>query len=139
MLISCYMVVGDNERALDAARRTLALAEKLVLSEPSNGDIMAGAVGALAKLGAAERAKEWAERAMLLDPDNMNMCYNIACTLITDLQDFDAALEMLRPYLARVGNEALDWAKHDPDLDPIRSDDRFQEMLRQADARLGIG
>ena len=106
MLISCYTAVGDNEEALDAARRTLALAEKLVVSEPANGDIMAGAVGALARLGAAERAKEWADRATLLDPDNMNMRYNIACTLITDLGDNDAALDMLGPYLTRVGRRA---------------------------------
>ena len=138
MLISCYAAIGDNERALDAARRTLAVAEKLVLSEPANGDIMAGAVGALAKLGAAERAREWAERGALLDPDNMNMRYNVACALITDLGDHDGGLDMLGPYVARVGPEALDWIKADPDMDAVRGDARFEEMIRQADARLGI-
>jgi adenylate cyclase len=139
MLISCYSAVGDNENALDAARRTLALAEKLMGSEPANGDIMAGAVGALGRLGAAERAKEWAERATLLDPDNMNMRYNIACSLIRDMGDHDAALDMLGPYVARIGLEALGWIKHDPDLDAIRNDARYQEMVRQVEKRLGIG
>jgi hypothetical protein len=46
---------------------------------------------------------------------------------------------MLAPYLAQVSGEALSWAKHDPDLDAVRSDPRFQEMIRQADLRLGIG
>jgi len=30
MLISCYRAIGDTEGSLDAARRTLAVAEKLV-------------------------------------------------------------------------------------------------------------
>jgi adenylate cyclase len=136
MLISCYMAVGDNEGSLEAARRTLALAEKLTVTEPSNGDVMAGAVGALAKLGAAERAKEWAERAVLLDPDNMNMRYNIACSLITDLSDQETALDMLGTYLARVGPEALTWAKADPDLDAVRTHPRYVAMISAAEARL---
>jgi adenylate cyclase len=136
MLISCYVAVGDEDAANDAARRTLAVAEKVVVTEPSNGDVMAGAVGALAKLGAIERAKEWAERAILLDPDNMNMRYNIACTLITDGKDFDTALQMLGPYLARVGAEGLMWLKSDADLDAIRSDPRYIEMVSSAEARL---
>jgi adenylate cyclase len=93
---------------------------------------------ALAKLGAVERAKEWAERGSLLDPDNMNMRYNIACTQITDLGDHDAALDMLGPYVAGVGAEALDWIKADPDMDAVRGDPRFQNMIRQANTRLGM-
>ena len=33
----------------------------------------------------AERAKNLMERALLLDPGNMNMRYNLACILIIDL------------------------------------------------------
>ena len=73
---------------------------------------------------------------MLLDPDNMNMRYNIACTLITDVKDFDTALQMLGPYLARVGGEGLSWLMSDTDLDAIRQDARYLEMVKQAEARL---
>jgi adenylate cyclase len=137
MLISCYAAVGNEEAANDAARRTLAIAEKVTLSEPSNGDVMAGAVGALARLGSVERAKEWAERALLLDPDNLNMIYNIACTVITDIKDPETAVTMLKPYLERIGREGFLWLKSDPDLDPIRNDPRYLEMVRSAEARLG--
>jgi adenylate cyclase len=137
MLISCYMAVGDDEASNEAARRTLAIAEKVVVTEPSNGDVMAGAVGALAKLGSIERAKEWAERAVLLDPDNMNMRYNIACSVVTDIKDYDTAIAMLGPYLARVGREGFLWLKSDPDLDAIRNHPRYLEMISSAEARLG--
>ena len=38
---------------------------------------MAQAVNAVAVLGETERARDWAERAVLLDPYNMNMRYNL--------------------------------------------------------------
>ena len=62
---------------------------------------------------------------------------NIACALLTDLADQKTELEMLEPYLTRVGAEALSWTKSDPDLDSLRGDRRFAEMISQAEARLG--
>jgi adenylate cyclase len=97
---------------------------------------MGFAVGALAVLGEAERAREWAERAILLDPDNVNLRYNFACTLITDLHDFEAALDMLAPRFETMGIEVLNWVKSDPDLDPIRDHPRFKTMFAAAEPRL---
>jgi adenylate cyclase len=136
MLVSCYSAIGDKEGARRAARRALERCEKIVAVEPDNGSALGFAVGALAALGEAERAKEWAERALLLDPDNMNLRYNFACTLITDLHDFEAALDMLRPRFETMPIEVLNWVKSDPDLDPIRDDPRFKAMLAAAEARL---
>lgn len=48
------------------------------------GSAMGYAVTALAALGEVERAKEWAGRATLLDPENLNMRYNFACTLVIE-------------------------------------------------------
>jgi adenylate cyclase len=98
---------------------------------------MAYLVGALAVLGEVERAKAWAERAMLLDPDNFNMRYNIACSLIIDLAEHEAALDLLEPGLAASGIEALNWVKTDTDLDAVRHHPRFKAMVAAAEARLG--
>jgi adenylate cyclase len=136
MLVSCYAAIGDKEGARRAARRALERCEKIVAVEPDNGSAMGFAVGALAALGEAERAKEWAERALLLDPDNINLRYNFACSLITDLHDFDAALDLLAPRFESMGIEVLNWVKTDPDLDPIRDHPRFKAMLAAAEARL---
>jgi adenylate cyclase len=136
MLVSSYSASGDKEGSRRAARRALERCEKIVAVEPDNGSAMGFAVGALAALGEAERAKEWAERALLLDPDNANLRYNFACSLITDLHDFDAALDMLAPRFETMGIEVLNWVKTDPDLDPIRDHSRFKAMLAAAEARL---
>ncbi len=136
MLVSCYNSIGDKEGTRRAARRALDRCEKIVAVEPDNGSAMGFAVGALAALGEAERAKEWAERALLLDPDNVNLRYNFACTLITDLHDVDAALDMLGPRFEAMSIEVLNWVRTDPDLDPVREHPRFKAMLAAAEARL---
>jgi len=136
MLVSCYSAIRDVEGTHRAARRSIERVEKIIAIEPDNGSAMGFAVGALAALGEAERAREWAERALLLDPDNPNLRYNFACTLIADLHDFDTALDLLAPAFERMRIDVVNWAKADPDLDPIRDHPRFKAMLATAEARL---
>jgi adenylate cyclase len=136
MVVSCNTAIGDKEGARRAARRSLERCEKIVAVEPDNGSAMGFAVGALAVLGEAERAKEWAQRALLLDPDNVNLRYNFACTLITNLHDVDAALDLLAPAFKEMRTESMNWVKSDPDLDTIRDNPRFKAMLASAEARL---
>ena len=89
--------------------------------------------------GEEERAREWIRRALLLDPDNLNMRYNLACTIVRQLGDINETLETLEPFFARINSTTL--MRHvevDPDLDPIREEPRFKEMVAAAKQRLGI-
>jgi adenylate cyclase len=76
------------------------------------------------------------ERALLIDPDNITMRYNFVCALANYLNDKDAALEMLRPILEGPGTTLINHAKVDPDLDGLRDDPRFKEMLAAAEQRV---
>jgi adenylate cyclase len=136
MVVSCYTAIGDREGARRAARRSLERCEKIVAVEPDNGSAMGFAVGALMVLGETERAKEWAERALLLDPDNANLRYNFACSLIVDLHEFEAALDLLEPRFEQMTIEVLNWVRSDPDLDLVRNHPRFKAMFAAAEARL---
>jgi adenylate cyclase len=135
MLVSCYKALGDAEGARRAARRSLQRAEEIIRREPDNGSAMSHAVAALATLGEAGRAKELAARAMLLDPDNLNMRYNFACTYVLDLGDHEAALDLLEPIFERVLAETVTWAKVDPDLDALRDHPRYKALIAAAEAR----
>jgi adenylate cyclase len=139
MLIPCYRAIGDMEGARDVARRLLALAERIVAHEPDNGAVMAGGVLALATLGQTERALEWAERAALLDPDNLNMRYNVACVLVMNLGRKEEALDLLEPAFDKFGLEFLAWAKADTDFDPLRDHPRFKTMMERVEARVAAG
>jgi adenylate cyclase len=135
LLMTCYKALGETEKFRDAARRTLARAEKITTQEPDNGLALGYVVWSLCTLGEAERAKDLAKRAMLLDPDNLTMLYNFGCAF-TELGELEVALDLLGPVFERDAAETINWAKVDPDLDPLREDPRFRAMMAKADARL---
>ena len=135
MSIQCFEAKGDLEGAKAAARRTLQRVEKVIVVEPDHGTALGFGVVALAALGDAERAKEWAERAMLLDPDNLNLSYNLGCSMI-GLNELDDAIRLLEPVFRAAQPQNLNWFRVDTTLDPLRRDPRFEAMLAQAEARL---
>ena len=136
MLITCYTATGDRKNLIRAAEMTLARVEKVVALDRNNGAAIGLGVSALMVLGETERAKEWMERGLLIDPDNMNMRYNFACDLAAQMSDPDAALALLGPVLAKMSIDFLNHAKADPDFDSLRDDPRFQAMISAAELRL---
>jgi adenylate cyclase len=137
LLITCYQALGNREGVQHAAQMMVTQAEKAVDEDPSNGAALGVGAGGLAALGQTERAREWIERALLVDPDNLNMKYNFACILATHLHDHEAALKLLNENFAKVTGVQIKLAETDPDLDPLRDDPRFQKMLAEAKTRLG--
>jgi adenylate cyclase len=136
MLISCYTGLGDGENARRIARVALQRAEKAVAQDRSNGNALGAGVAALAALGEWDRADDWMRRALLIDPDNLLMRYNFACTLARSRSEPDAALRMLAAVLERDTGRVVTSAPTDPDLAGLRGDPRFQAMLAAAEARL---
>jgi len=138
MAVQCYEALGDREGIRSAAQRGLERIEKVVAAEPDHGLAIGWGVTSLVALQDVERAKEWAERAMLLEPDNLNLRYNLACSLVS-LGEMDLAIELLEPVFDRVQKQNLLWFKNDNSLDPLRDDPRMQAMVARADARLAAG
>lgn len=136
MLITCYHSIGNSQAALTAANMALARAEKVLAHDRNNGAAFGHASNALAVLGQAERAKEWMNRALLLDPENVNMRYNFACALAAYLKETDAALDMLETFLEKTKPRLLIHARIDPDLDTLRDHPRYKAMMEAAEARL---
>ena len=137
LLITCYTALGDQASVERAAKRTLARAEREMATDADNGSAMAIMFSCLTCLGETERAREWARRAVLIDPDNLGMRYNLACDFVISVHDHDMALEMLGPVCRNAGYEQIAWLRADPDMDPLRDDARFKEMMAAAEARLG--
>jgi adenylate cyclase len=139
MLMTCYHALGDDENLDRAARATLDRAQIALSHEPTNGAAIAVGASALARSGEADRAREWIQRGLLLDPSNLSMRYNLACALIMELDDPDGAFDVLEPFFEEVKSPIH--VKHleaDPDMDGIREKPRFKAMLAAAKQRLGM-
>ena len=106
---------------------------------PASRALSAGA-SSLIILGEIERGKEWVERALLLDPDNLLVRYNAACALTFNNADLEGALDLLQEYFDRVESPGnIHHPEIDPDMDPVREHPRFKEMVTSARQRLGMG
>ena len=139
MLITCYNAAGDKAAVRRVAKLTLERAERAIAKDPTNGPALAVGAVALSMFGEGQRAREWVGRALLLDPDNLSMRYNLACSLAQDLNDPEGALEALTPFFEKVNSPMhIRHLEVDPDLDSIREGSQFKEMLAATKQRLGM-
>jgi adenylate cyclase len=137
MLVTCYKSPGDEANLMRAAQRVRDRVQRAVTMDPTNGTALASGAYALAMLGERDRSREWMRRALLLDPENLVMRYNAACTLLGQLGDPDEALKTLEPFFEKVTSTTWIWhAEADPDLGEIRDLPRFKEILAAAKQRL---
>jgi len=139
MLITCYDAQGDQAKMRQAAQTTLERVESVVAQDPTNGTALATGAYSLVMFGEEDRARDWIRRALLLDPDNLNMRYNLACTIVRQMGDIEETLTTLEPFFERVNSTTI--MRHmevDPDLDPVRKEPRFQTMFASAKKRLGM-
>ncbi|NWH07056.1 MAG: hypothetical protein HXY22_00125 [Alphaproteobacteria bacterium] len=136
MICTIGMKLKDKDLLQTMARQLVERAEPIVTQEFDNTTVISWFVVGLGVLGQVERAREWIERAMIIDPDDFNMRYNFACASVQTLNDLETALVLLEETLNQVKAEALAWVKIDPDLDPLRDDPRFQALIATAEMRL---
>lgn len=129
-----YKAKGDAERMRSAARRALDRIEKVVATEPGHSRAIGLGVAMLVTLGEKERAKEWATRARLVDPDNTNLHYNLACAM-SSLGEIDLTLETLAAIAPKLTPSMMSWLEADPDFDPIRAEPRFKALMEEVKAR----
>jgi adenylate cyclase len=139
LLMSCFQGLKNAEQLRRAAEITYARVEKAVTSDQGNGAALGYGAVSLAALGRTDRAREWAQRALMIDPENLTMRYNLACAFASHLHDADAAMELLLPSADQFNAMFVTHFQVDPDLDAIRGDARFIEMLEGMKARVAGG
>ncbi|MFL6851004.1 MAG: hypothetical protein ACJ8EH_09140, partial [Sphingomicrobium sp.] len=132
MLLTCYQALGANERKPEVARQMLERSERALEQDSLNASALGVSAAALTILGDLDRAKERIQRAMVVDPENVNMPYNFACMLATWVGDIEGALDMLEPLMPRQSRSLMITMLADPDMDPLREQPRFKRMVAEA-------
>lgn len=128
MLQQGYGSLGQPKEAMESARRGVERAKREIARNPENARPIYLGANALASLGETARAREWAERALAMDPDDVMTQYNIAC-LFCFLGEFDRAFDLLGAMMPRSNHEMKLWALQDSDLVPLRDLPRWQNIL----------
>lgn len=138
MLLTCFQALGENERKPEVARQMLERSERALEQDSLNASALGVSAAALTILGDLDRAKERIERAIVVDPDNVNMPYNFACMLATWGGDLEGALDMLEPIMPRQSRSLMISMLADPDMEPLREHPRFKRMVAEAMKRTGV-
>jgi adenylate cyclase len=138
MLAACYLAQGDQEALLRCSQKLAAQVQKALARDPDNGAALAFGALAFSVMGEMDRARDYIDHALLLDPENLYMRYNLAWPLLAYFADRDATIEMLEPALEKAGRNLIRLAANDPNLDRIRDDPRFRTMLEAAEERVGL-
>jgi adenylate cyclase len=134
MMVQAYEALGEREATLAAERRALARCEKVLADEPDHSGALGFLVTSLAGLGQVDRAREWTRRALLFDPDNARLHYNLACAMAR-LRDADTAVDLIEPWIDKVSHGWLLWMQKDNSLDRIRQHPRFVALMARGARR----
>jgi adenylate cyclase len=124
-----YEDCGRSAEAAAVRRLGVERARRQLELDPDDARALYMAANGLAALGDGERAREWAQRARELRPDDGMVLYNVAC-VFSLLSLVEPALDCLERAI-RTGLRQRGWCEHDSNLDPLRSHQRFQELLRE--------
>lgn len=118
-----YAAAGNTDAARRSAEIGVQRAERILEDYPDNQRAYYLGSGGLYELEQHDRAMEWAERALTLNPDDPATRYNSAC-LFVKYSDTERALDCLENSIV-----SRSWFENDPDLAPLRDHPRFQAIL----------
>jgi len=124
-----YRGLGKTERLVPMARRVIAVVERRLRQDPDDARALYFGACAQVQLGDFARGRDYLQRALELYPDEFSTLYNAACTYLA-MGERERALEALERAV-RGGRGSRKWFENDSDLDPLRGEPRFQEILRQ--------
>ncbi|HEY9166566.1 MAG TPA: protein kinase [Candidatus Kryptonia bacterium] len=123
----CYERVGDPKKLEEVLMQALEMYVRYQAQHPDDARARIFHATALAEIGKVEEAKVQGRIALELSPNDALMLYNGAC-FYARLGESKLAIESLRKALA-TGWENYEWMKRDSDLDSIRSDPQFVELI----------
>src|SRR5207249_5742952 len=104
LLIQIYRSLGRDRDSKSTARKAIERAETELTLHPENPRAAYLGANALATLGEKDRAREWAARALAIDPDDVLIKNNVAC-VYSWLGALEQPFNLLEGWFPKAGNE----------------------------------
>lgn len=127
LVAQSYDVLGRLDEATAARRRGIVIAEEHLDLNPDDVRALYMGANGLVALGEREKGLQWARRAIAMDPADSMVLYNVAC-IYSMAGNTEEAVECLQRSVA-AGLTQRGWLENDSNLDPIRHDGRFQQLM----------
>jgi serine/threonine protein kinase/Flp pilus assembly protein TadD len=122
-----YVAMGRAAEAEAAYRRAYAVAEDHLALNPDDPRAATMCAVALCRTGQPEKGLACAEQAVAIDPEDAGVRYNVACLYALEGKVEEAITSLEEAFRHGFGN--VEWISHDPDLESLRGDPRFQALL----------
>jgi len=126
---------GHVDEVAKEARAALAVVERNLAWNPDDACAYHLGAGPLVALGETDRAKRWLHRALEIDPDDSVLLYNVACNLAT-IGESNSAMGYLEKAIDH-GVISSAWMRNDKDLESLRDNPRFVQILGRLEASEG--
>jgi non-specific serine/threonine protein kinase len=123
-----YGRLGDKENYDKTLHTALEVYARYLSQHPDDARGHMYFATDLAQIGKREEAKVQAAKALELSPDDPLMLYNATC-FYAQMGEKRLALESLRGAFA-VGYQNYEWLKRDTDLDSLRNEPEYVELLK---------
>jgi serine/threonine-protein kinase len=124
-----YLRTHKN-RARQVYQKAIELAEHELRKDSQNAGVRSSLALYLAKMGDYSRAQAEINRALSREPNSLAIIYNSIVVYEISKQR-EKSLQALKAYVTRHGS--LSQLKKDPDLDLLRKDNRYGQVLEQRD------
>ena len=123
-----YSRLGETEKAKEIIQTSLKVYERYLSQRPDDARGHMFYAIDLVQTGEKEEAKIQAAKALELSPNDPLMLYNASC-FYSQMGEKKLAIEALKNSFA-VGYANYDWLKRDSDLDPIRNEPDYIELMK---------
>jgi serine/threonine protein kinase/Flp pilus assembly protein TadD len=128
-LAAAFAGQGRIHEASKASHRAVNVIEQWLDLNPDDARALNLGATIWSNLGQPEKALEWARRSLVIDKEDPQLLYNVACVYAIEGMRDDAIQCLERAVDKGYGHK--EWIEHDSDLNSLRNDKRFQALLER--------
>jgi tetratricopeptide (TPR) repeat protein len=119
----------ENKEIAPADLVEMDFLEKVMVRLPRDVDVLEALGDLYTRVGRYEDGLKVDQQLTTLEPDDMTIWYNLACSLAL-LNRREPALQALR-HAIKLGYSDYEWMSRDRDLDSLRNDREFKTLLKR--------